>query len=99
MYAAVIMRILGQISESIRGRFTSSKRDIFYLDPICFGSQRVVDECIDDIASTIGVDRAALHVVRLYPILNTLLRMCQLNSYSGSGGKRLSHWKLHHQAQ
>lgn len=39
-------------------------RDIYYNDPACFGSQRVVDMVIDDIAHTIGVDRAALNVVR-----------------------------------
>lgn len=42
-----------------------SLRDIYYSDPIYFGSQRVVDTLVDDIAYTIGVDRAALHVVGL----------------------------------
>lgn len=37
-------------------------RDIYYNDPACFGSQRVVDMVVDDIAHTIGVDRAALNV-------------------------------------
>ncbi|OJD19195.1 hypothetical protein AJ78_00808 [Emergomyces pasteurianus Ep9510] len=59
---AVLIRILGHISEAIRGDFISSKRDIYYLDPVYFGSQGVVDRCIDDIACTIGVDRASLHV-------------------------------------
>ncbi|OJD24808.1 hypothetical protein ACJ73_03830 [Blastomyces percursus] len=59
---AVLLRILGHISEAIRGDFVSSKRDIYYLDPVYFGSQSVVDRCIDDIACTIGVDRTALHV-------------------------------------
>ncbi|KMU83283.1 hypothetical protein CIHG_01065 [Coccidioides immitis H538.4] len=58
----VIMRILGHISEAIEGKFISSKRDIYYLDPAYFGSQRLVDGYIDDIAYTVGVDRAALHV-------------------------------------
>ncbi|EFW16156.1 hypothetical protein D8B26_006129 [Coccidioides posadasii str. Silveira] len=58
----VIMRILGHISEAIEGKFISSKRDIYYLDPPYFGSQRLVDGYIDDIAYTVGVDRAALHV-------------------------------------
>lgn len=47
-------------------RFLSNKdysRDIYYSDPIYFGSQRVVDTLVDDIAYTIGVSRAALHVV------------------------------------
>ncbi|PGH16343.1 hypothetical protein AJ79_01885 [Helicocarpus griseus UAMH5409] len=59
---AILLRILGHISEAIRGDFISSKRDIYYLDPVYFGSQSVVDRCIDDIACTIGVDRTALHV-------------------------------------
>lgn len=40
-----------------------AKRDIYYNDPVYFGSQRVVDTLVDDIAYTIGVDRATLHVV------------------------------------
>ncbi|PGH36669.1 meiotic recombination protein SPO11 [[Emmonsia] crescens] len=59
---AILLRILGHISEAIHGDFISSKRDIYYLDPVYFGSQSVVDRCIDDIACTIGVDRTALHV-------------------------------------
>ncbi|KAM5440249.1 endodeoxyribonuclease [Microsporum canis] len=58
----VLMRILGLISEAIDGNFTSSKRDIFYQDPVYFGSQKLVDRYVDDIAFTFGVDRAALHV-------------------------------------
>ncbi|PGH09411.1 hypothetical protein AJ80_07686 [Polytolypa hystricis UAMH7299] len=60
---AVTMRILGHISDAIHGNFTTSKRDIYYTDPACFGSQKVVDAFVDDIAFTIGVDRTALHVV------------------------------------
>lgn len=51
------------ISEAIKGGFISSKRDIFYQDPVYFGSQRLVDRYIDDIAFTLDVSRAALHVV------------------------------------
>ncbi|WEW56038.1 endodeoxyribonuclease [Emydomyces testavorans] len=58
----VVMRILGHISEAIQGQFVASKRDIYYLDPEYFGSQRMVDRYIDDISYTIGVDRMALHV-------------------------------------
>ncbi|KAM5489002.1 endodeoxyribonuclease [Microsporum audouinii] len=63
----VLMRILGLISEAIDGNFTSSKRDIFYQDPVYFGSQKLVDRYVDDIAFTFGVDRAALHVGKGYP--------------------------------
>ncbi|KAI1964030.1 endodeoxyribonuclease [Ophidiomyces ophidiicola] len=58
----IIMRILGCVSEAIQQKFVTSKRDIYYLDPEYFGSQRIVDRYIEDIAYTIGVDRAALHV-------------------------------------
>lgn len=33
------------------------------MDPACFGSQKFVDTTVDDIAHTIGVNRAALNVV------------------------------------
>lgn len=39
-------------------------RDIYYIDPQYFRSQRTVDGIIDDLAYTVGVDRAALNVVR-----------------------------------
>lgn len=58
-----MVRILGQISEAINGGFVASKRDIYYSDPEYFGSQKLVDAYIDDIANTIGVSRTALHVV------------------------------------
>lgn len=38
-------------------------RDIYYCDPTGFGSQRVVDNVIEDIAHTIGVNRLELNVV------------------------------------
>ncbi|KAL2010459.1 hypothetical protein VTN00DRAFT_6266 [Thermoascus crustaceus] len=62
----ITIRVLGLIAEAIRGDFVTSKRykrDIYYNDPVYFGSQRVVDTLVDDIAYTIGVDRAALHVL------------------------------------
>jgi len=63
---AVILRILGHISEALHGNFVTSKRDIFYKEPLYFGSQKIVDNYVDDIAYTIGVDRAALHVVWIF---------------------------------
>lgn len=49
--------------------FLIFNRDIYYSDPACFGTQKVVDAIVDDFAHTIGVDRAALNVVHLSPIL------------------------------
>ncbi|KAJ6022091.1 Winged helix-turn-helix transcription repressor DNA-binding [Penicillium herquei] len=37
-------------------------RDIYYIDPAYFKSQNVVDNIVDDLAYTIGVERAALNV-------------------------------------
>ncbi|KAJ9302680.1 hypothetical protein DTO271G3_54 [Paecilomyces variotii] len=67
----VSIRVLGVIADALRNNITTSKRDIYYSDPIYFGSQRVVDTLVDDIAYTIGVDRAALHVGKGYPDINT----------------------------
>ncbi|KAH1270032.1 hypothetical protein KXV81_004703 [Aspergillus fumigatus] len=57
-----IIRGLSVIAEAIQAGLVVSKRDIYYSDPACFGSQQIVDTIIDDIAHTIGVDRAALNV-------------------------------------
>ncbi|OJJ48456.1 hypothetical protein ASPZODRAFT_130484 [Penicilliopsis zonata CBS 506.65] len=58
----VMAKVLSIISEALRDGLAISKRDIYYSDPACFGSQRVVDVAVDDIANTIGVDRLALNV-------------------------------------
>jgi DNA topoisomerase VI subunit A len=44
-------------------------RDIYYIDPEFFRAQYIVDGIVDDLAYTIGVDRAALNVVSIvvYP--------------------------------
>jgi DNA topoisomerase VI subunit A len=41
----------------------SPLRDIYYIDPAYFRSQQTVNGVVDDLAFTIGVDRAALNVV------------------------------------
>ncbi|KAA8647573.1 putative meiosis-specific topoisomerase Spo11 [Aspergillus tanneri] len=53
----IIFRILAVITEAIHTGLVISKSD-----PACFGSQRIVDTVIDDLAHTIGVDRASLNV-------------------------------------
>ncbi|KAH1525916.1 hypothetical protein KXX18_003476 [Aspergillus fumigatus] len=58
-----IIRGLSVIAEAIQAGLVVSKRDIYYSDPACFGSRQIVDTIIDDIAHTIGVDRAALNVM------------------------------------
>jgi DNA topoisomerase VI subunit A len=42
---------------------SASRRSIYYDNPELFGTQSVVNTIVDDIAYTVGVDRAALHVV------------------------------------
>ncbi|KAG2005144.1 hypothetical protein GB937_008978 [Aspergillus fischeri] len=61
-WPAAIIRGISVIAEAIQAGLVVSKRDIYYSDPACFGSQQIVDTIIDDIAHTIGVDRAALNV-------------------------------------
>ncbi|GLA39277.1 hypothetical protein AnigIFM63309_006614 [Aspergillus niger] len=56
------LRVLAAIAEAVQAGLVVSKRDIYYSDPICFGSQKTVDTLVDDLAHTMGVDRAALYV-------------------------------------
>jgi len=41
-------------------------RDLFYQDPVLFGSQDSLDSLIDDAALVIQVPRSQLHVVFIY---------------------------------
>ncbi|OOF94377.1 hypothetical protein ASPCADRAFT_398009 [Aspergillus carbonarius ITEM 5010] len=58
----VAFRVLTGIAEAVQAGLVVSKRDIYYSDPPCFGSQKVVDALVDDFAHTMKVDRAALCV-------------------------------------
>ncbi|PYH69335.1 putative meiosis-specific topoisomerase Spo11 [Aspergillus vadensis CBS 113365] len=58
----VALRVLAAIAEAVQAGLMVSKRDIYYSDPVCFGIQRTVDTLVDDLAHTMGVDRAALYV-------------------------------------
>ncbi|GLA72901.1 hypothetical protein AtubIFM55763_003795 [Aspergillus tubingensis] len=58
----VALRALAAIAEAVQAGLVVSKRDIYYSDPVCFGTQRTVDTLVDDLAHTMGVDRAALYV-------------------------------------
>lgn len=48
-------------------------RNIYYQDPVLFGSQEYVDRLVDDVAFTFGVGRDALNIVR--PIPGGILRL------------------------
>ncbi|RAK94266.1 meiotic recombination protein Spo11 [Aspergillus costaricaensis CBS 115574] len=58
----VSLRVLAAIAEAVQAGLVVSKRDIYYSDPACFGTQRTVDALVDDLAHTMGVDRTALYV-------------------------------------
>ncbi|CEJ60321.1 hypothetical protein PMG11_08898 [Penicillium brasilianum] len=58
----MILRVLAIIDQTLRTGQLISKRDIYYIDPAYFKSQQTVNCVIDDLAFTIGVDRAALNV-------------------------------------
>ncbi|KAJ5906763.1 uncharacterized protein N7473_003679 [Penicillium subrubescens] len=58
----VIIRVLGIIDQALRAGQLISKRDIYYIDPAYFKSQQTIDGVVDDLAFTIGVDRAAMNV-------------------------------------
>ncbi|KAJ5381543.1 uncharacterized protein N7496_003971, partial [Penicillium cataractarum] len=57
-----ILRVLAIIDQTLRTGQLISKRDIYYIDPAYFKSQQTINCIIDDLAFTIGVDRAALNV-------------------------------------
>ncbi|KAJ5104727.1 Winged helix-turn-helix transcription repressor DNA-binding [Penicillium alfredii] len=63
-HAAVVVRILSIVDQAIRSHQRISKRDIYYIDPEYFRCQSIVNGVIDELAYTIGVERAALNVVR-----------------------------------
>ncbi|KAB8265501.1 Spo11/DNA topoisomerase VI subunit A [Aspergillus pseudonomiae] len=58
----VVFRVLAVVADAIDTGLSVSKRDIYYSDPVCFGTQKVVDAIVDDLAYTIGVDRSALNI-------------------------------------
>ncbi|KAE8401127.1 Spo11/DNA topoisomerase VI subunit A [Aspergillus pseudonomiae] len=58
----VVFRVLAVVADAIDTGLLVSKRDIYYSDPVCFGTQKVVDAIVDDLAYTIGVDRSALNI-------------------------------------
>ncbi|KAF8425556.1 Spo11/DNA topoisomerase VI subunit A [Tirmania nivea] len=60
---AVLIRVLGLILEALTEDRITTKRDIYYKDVKLFRKQSVVDNIIDDIAYTFGVERGKLNVV------------------------------------
>jgi hypothetical protein len=60
---AAALRILDIIHRALLTSTPTTKRNIYYADPALFGSQRIVDRFVDDLAYTLGVQRCALNVV------------------------------------
>ncbi|KAJ3537833.1 hypothetical protein NM688_g6615 [Phlebia brevispora] len=60
--SAQSLRVVELMHEAITEGLPTTKRDIYYKDVHLFGAQATVDKLVDDIAATIGVDRADLHV-------------------------------------
>ncbi|MCJ1354521.1 MAG: hypothetical protein MMC33_004510 [Icmadophila ericetorum] len=58
-----ILRILEFVHEALVTGTIITKREVYYRDPALFVHQGTVDRCIDDLAFTFGVRRAALNVV------------------------------------
>ncbi|KAL4974390.1 Spo11/DNA topoisomerase VI subunit A [Aspergillus desertorum] len=58
----VALRTLSAIRDALQAGLPVSIRDIYYSDPEVFESQRVVGRFVDDLALTIGVERADLNV-------------------------------------
>ncbi|KAK6536606.1 hypothetical protein TWF281_000833 [Arthrobotrys megalospora] len=56
------VRLLELVREAIKLDKIYTKRDIYYKDVALFGSQRTVDNLVDDIASALGVPRRSLHI-------------------------------------
>ncbi|KAK6361552.1 hypothetical protein TWF730_005272 [Orbilia blumenaviensis] len=56
------LRILELVREAIKLDRIYTKRDIYYKDVALFGSQRTVNNLVDDIASALGVPRRSLHI-------------------------------------
>ncbi|KAI5859521.1 DNA topoisomerase IV, alpha subunit [Durotheca rogersii] len=57
------LQVLHACHEALTSGRIVTKRNIYYQNPDLFGSQRYVDNLIDDIAFTFGVGRDALNVV------------------------------------
>ncbi|KAF2198536.1 DNA topoisomerase IV, alpha subunit [Delitschia confertaspora ATCC 74209] len=58
----VLVRILEFVHSALIENVIITKRDIYYRHPDLFVKQSVVDRYVDDLACTLGVPRASLHV-------------------------------------
>lgn len=59
---AIYVRVLSIIHSLVLSNTRATKRDIYYRDVALFGSQRVVDEAVEDLSLWLRIDRHCLHV-------------------------------------
>ncbi|XP_014664431.1 PREDICTED: meiotic recombination protein SPO11-like isoform X2 [Priapulus caudatus] len=59
---ALMVHLLSVIYRLVHTNTFCTKRDIYYQNPELFGSQRHLDEIVDDIACLLAVPRRSLHV-------------------------------------
>ncbi|KAL1669961.1 Spo11/DNA topoisomerase VI subunit A, partial [Schizophyllum commune] len=59
---AQLFRVMDIAHEAVIDDIPSTKRDMYYKDVALFGTQRVVDNLVDDLAATFEVERSDLNV-------------------------------------
>ncbi|KAI5890426.1 DNA topoisomerase IV, alpha subunit [Schizophyllum commune H4-8] len=59
---AQLFRVMDIAHEAVIDDISSTKRDMYYKDVPLFGTQRVVDNLVDDLAATFEVERSDLNV-------------------------------------
>ncbi|KAL1747063.1 Spo11/DNA topoisomerase VI subunit A, partial [Schizophyllum fasciatum] len=59
---AQLFRVMDMVHEAVTDDIPVTKRDMYYKDVALFGTQRVVDNLVDDLAATFNVERSNLNV-------------------------------------
>ncbi|XP_077477580.1 meiotic recombination protein SPO11 isoform X1 [Stigmatopora argus] len=62
-YFSQIVKILSVIYTLVQSNSYATKRDIYYNYPQLFGSQKTVDQIVDDVSCMLKMPRRALHVL------------------------------------
>ncbi|XP_040506984.1 meiotic recombination protein SPO11 isoform X2 [Gallus gallus] len=60
---AMMLKILSMIYKMVQSNSYATKRDIYYSDKLLFGSQRVVDNLINEISCMLQIPRRSLHIL------------------------------------
>ncbi|NXS11146.1 SPO11 protein, partial [Neodrepanis coruscans] len=60
---ALMLKILSMIYKMVQSNTYATKRDIYYSDPLLFGSQSAVDQIINDISCMLRIPRRSLHIL------------------------------------